>query len=230
MFLANYGDTLTDAPLDELVGLVPGGHGDRGAACRCARRTRSTSSTWTRTANVTALRDAAGGRSAHQWRRLPVPGRDLRLRWSPESDLVDEPFAALASQGALAAYPYDGFWVSLDTLKELEIAPAARGPATPRRGPSGGIADRPAPAPDRRSAGDLSARRAPRRKRRSSPSEPVGEPLADPRDPLEPGPLDLRHRQPDVPVGARELLGAAPRVPCRPRSPRTSAMRSPLTW
>jgi glucose-1-phosphate cytidylyltransferase len=27
----------------------------------------------------------------------------------------------LASQERLAAYPYDGFWMSLDTLKDLEV-------------------------------------------------------------------------------------------------------------
>ena len=34
---------------------------------------------------------------------------------------MDAPFAGLAAEGRLAAYPYDGFWVSLDTLKDLEV-------------------------------------------------------------------------------------------------------------
>ena len=36
-------------------------------------------------------------------------------------ELVDGPFAALASQGRLVAYPDEGFWVALDTLKDLEL-------------------------------------------------------------------------------------------------------------
>ena len=36
-------------------------------------------------------------------------------------DLVDEPFRRLGSEGRIRAIEYDGFWVSLDTLKELQL-------------------------------------------------------------------------------------------------------------
>jgi glucose-1-phosphate cytidylyltransferase len=39
-------------------------------------------------------------------------------------DLVGEPFAQLATKQQLAAYRHDGFWVALDTLKELDLLQA----------------------------------------------------------------------------------------------------------
>jgi glucose-1-phosphate cytidylyltransferase len=39
-------------------------------------------------------------------------------------DLVDEPFERLAAEGKLCAIPYDGFWISLDTLKDLQTLQA----------------------------------------------------------------------------------------------------------
>jgi glucose-1-phosphate cytidylyltransferase len=33
-------------------------------------------------------------------------------------DLIEEPFARLIERGELVAYPYDGFWAPLDTLKD----------------------------------------------------------------------------------------------------------------
>jgi glucose-1-phosphate cytidylyltransferase len=42
-------------------------------------------------------------------------------RLASAQDLVDAPFAALAGEGRLVAYPHDGFWVPLDTLKDLEL-------------------------------------------------------------------------------------------------------------
>jgi len=48
----------------------------------------------------------------------PAPRPD---RLGSGEDLVDSPFAGLAAEGKLAAYRYDGFWVSLDTLKDLEV-------------------------------------------------------------------------------------------------------------
>lgn len=33
---------------------------------------------------------------------------------------MDAPFASLAREGRLIGRPYDGYWISLDTLKEVE--------------------------------------------------------------------------------------------------------------
>ena len=36
-------------------------------------------------------------------------------------DLVEEPFHRLIDQGKLTAYPYEGFWAPMDTLKDRTI-------------------------------------------------------------------------------------------------------------
>ncbi|MDR3633131.1 MAG: hypothetical protein P4L84_04790, partial [Isosphaeraceae bacterium] len=119
IFLANYGDTLTDAPLDRLVERFRADSAT--AALLSVRPSYSFHVVSTDPdGRVTALRD--------------VEAADLRInggsylfrhgifdRLASGEDLVDAPLASLAAEGALAAYRYDGFWVSLDTLKDLEI-------------------------------------------------------------------------------------------------------------
>ena len=119
MFLANYGDTLTDAPLDELVDSF---RADTATAALLSVRPSYSFHVvdMDQGGRVTALRDVAGA-------DLHVNGGSYLFRagifdvLGSGGDLVDEPFAALASNERLAAYPYDGFWMSLDTLKDLEI-------------------------------------------------------------------------------------------------------------
>ncbi len=119
MFLANYGDTLTDAPLDQLVESF---RADTATAALLSVRPSYSFHVVDMDAagHVTALRDVAAA-------DLHVNGGSYIFRagifdaLASGGDLVDEPFAALASQEQLAAYPYDGFWMSLDTLKDLEI-------------------------------------------------------------------------------------------------------------
>jgi glucose-1-phosphate cytidylyltransferase len=64
-------------------------------------------------------------------------------------DLIEQPFARLIARRELVAYPYDGFWAPLDTLKDkhnLEALFESRGPSgtptisTPTRGRSAGSA------------------------------------------------------------------------------------------
>ena len=110
---------LTDAPLDELVDSF---RADTATAALLSVRPSYSFhvADMEPGGNVTALRDVAAA-------DLHINGGSYLFRagifdaLESGGDLVDEPFAALASQGALAAYPYDGFWMSLDTLKDLEI-------------------------------------------------------------------------------------------------------------
>ena len=63
-------------------------------------------------------------------------------------DLVEEPFQRLIEEGKLAAFPYDGFWAPMDTLKDKH---RARDASTSR---------------GRRPGGRPSARQTARRQRR----------------------------------------------------------------
>ena len=51
---------------------------------------------------------------------------------------MDEPFRRLGAEGRVRAIEYDGFWVSLDTLKELQLLRAGGD----RSGAVGAVADR----------------------------------------------------------------------------------------
>jgi glucose-1-phosphate cytidylyltransferase len=120
MFLANYGDTLTDAPLDQLVERF---RADTATAALLSVRPSYSYSFHlvdvTTDGRVSALRDVAAADLRINGGGYLFRAGILDLLDSGE-DLVDAPFATLAMQGRLAAYPYDGFWVSLDTLKDLE--------------------------------------------------------------------------------------------------------------
>ena len=119
MFLANYGDTLTDAPLDRMV-----------EAARMSGRIATLVSVRppysfhvvrsARDGVVTAISDTDGaGIRINGGGYVFRQGMFDRIRSG--EDIVDEPFARLAAEGELRAVPHDGFWVSLDTLKELNL-------------------------------------------------------------------------------------------------------------
>ena len=120
VFLANYGDTLTDAPLDELVDDFR--RHDAVAAMLAVKPTASYSFHVVKAdddGTVTGLDDFGatdmrinGGGYLFRRGILDVLDRG--------EDLVDAPFARLARDGSLMTYRHDGFWVSLDTLKDLE--------------------------------------------------------------------------------------------------------------
>jgi glucose-1-phosphate cytidylyltransferase len=122
IFLANYGDTLTDAPLDQLIEAFRASNAVAGLLS-----VRPSYSFHVVEAapdgRVTGLPDVAAA-------DLRVNGggylfrADIMDRLESGEDLVDAPFTALAAEGRLAAYRYDGFWVSLDTLKDLAVLQA----------------------------------------------------------------------------------------------------------
>jgi glucose-1-phosphate cytidylyltransferase len=128
MFLANYGDTLTDAPLDRLVedfsrtdatasflSVRPMGYGFTTVEMTAAGR-------------VTGLKDAT---EADLW----INGGYFMLRpgvfdvMRPGEELVEAPFSRLAAAGSLATVRHDGFWAPVDTLRDVQRreALAARG-------------------------------------------------------------------------------------------------------
>jgi glucose-1-phosphate cytidylyltransferase len=119
MFLANYGDTLTDAPLDQLVDEFRGT--DAVASFLAVRPTSYP---------FRVLRSGADDRveailhpgDADLW----INGGYFVLRrevfdvMEPGDELVDAPFSRLIAAGRLRAHRYEGFWGPLDTLRDLE--------------------------------------------------------------------------------------------------------------
>ncbi len=118
LFLANYGDTLTDAPLDQIV--------DEARASGATATLLSVRPPYsfhvvqsTPDGRVASVRDT-------ETAEVRINGGGYVMR--PEifdyldsgADLVDEPFERLAAEGQLMAREYDGFWISLDTLKDLQ--------------------------------------------------------------------------------------------------------------
>jgi glucose-1-phosphate cytidylyltransferase len=116
LFLANSGDVLTDAPLDELI----------------SRFAESSS-----VAQLLAVKPQDSfhvvSLSGEDQVTDLTPAADLSLRinggyfvmrqeifdyLAEGDDLVADTFAALARQGRLLAHRYDGFWAPMDTLKE----------------------------------------------------------------------------------------------------------------
>ncbi|MFI5261346.1 MAG: sugar phosphate nucleotidyltransferase [Candidatus Limnocylindrales bacterium] len=119
MFLANYGDTLTDAPLDRLIAdfagteatasflsVRPTGYGFHAVTIDPQGR-------------VTAFQDPT---RADIW----INGGYFILRpdvfeaMRPGEELVEAPFARLAAAGRLATLRYDGFWAPVDTLRDVQ--------------------------------------------------------------------------------------------------------------
>ncbi|HSK25561.1 MAG TPA: glucose-1-phosphate cytidylyltransferase [Jiangellales bacterium] len=116
VFLANYGDVLTDADLDESV--------DRLLASDAAVSLLAVppqasfhvvdvapDDRVTRVGPVTSMPVRING-------GYFVLRQDVFEVLGPGEDLVGDAFPRLAAAGRLLAVPYDGFWAPMDTLKE----------------------------------------------------------------------------------------------------------------
>jgi glucose-1-phosphate cytidylyltransferase len=113
LFLASYGDCLTDAPLNDFRSR------DAAAAFLAVRPSYTFHVVETDGERVERVRHV---RDADIW----INGGYFVLRpeifdaIGPGEDLVNEPFARLIEAGRLLAYRYDGFWMPMDTLKEMQ--------------------------------------------------------------------------------------------------------------
>jgi glucose-1-phosphate cytidylyltransferase len=117
VFLASYGDCLTDAPLDEFIEDFRAR--DAIAAFLSVRPSYSFHVVESDPQGaVTSIRHV-------QDTGIRINGGYFLLRdeifdyVGEEEDLVQEPFRRLVSAGRLLAYRYDGFWMPMDTLKEM---------------------------------------------------------------------------------------------------------------
>jgi glucose-1-phosphate cytidylyltransferase len=116
IFLANYGDTLTDAPIPEMVELLRGS--DATALFLSSHPTYSFHVASLDGPNrVVELQDVT---RAGLWINggYFVFRREIFDELRDGEDLVEEPFRRLIAGRKLLAYPYDGFWAPMDTLKE----------------------------------------------------------------------------------------------------------------
>ncbi len=119
MFLANYGDTLTDAPLDRIV-----------ADFSASDATATFVSVPPTVYPFHVLQSDGDGRV----RRLIAPGQaDLWINGGyftlrqevfdvmrPGEELVEAPFQRLIEAGRLHTTRYEGFWAPMDTLRDVE--------------------------------------------------------------------------------------------------------------
>jgi glucose-1-phosphate cytidylyltransferase len=118
MFLATYGDGLTDAPLDDMISTLESSGKTGQFICVRPRVEYHV---------VGAGEDGA----VHSVERLAeadvwINGGFFVFRpgifdvIGPSEDLVNEPFARLIERSDLRAYRYEGFWEPMDTIKDKQ--------------------------------------------------------------------------------------------------------------
>ena len=118
MFLANYADVLTDAPLDEFIEDFRQS-GKIAAFLRVRPNYTFHIVSTTDSSVVTSIRHV---HESDVW----INGGYFILRREifdyirPGEELVEEPFQRLVAEGQLVAYGYEGFWEPMDTLKEMQ--------------------------------------------------------------------------------------------------------------
>lgn len=116
-FLANYGDVLTDAPLDDMISRL---HSSDAVVSLLAVPAQASFHTLqVADGRVTGIRAAA---DSDLWVNggYFVCRQELFDHLGPGEDLVEEPFERLAKLGRLMAYPWNGFWVPMDTIKDRQ--------------------------------------------------------------------------------------------------------------
>ena len=118
LFLATYGDGLTDAPLDDMIATLDG-----------SGKTALFLSVRPRVEYHLVNADDSGLVTSVEH----LPQSDVRINGGffvfrreifdvlePGEDLVNEPFARLIERQELLAYPYEGFWEPMDTMKDKQ--------------------------------------------------------------------------------------------------------------
>jgi glucose-1-phosphate cytidylyltransferase len=117
-FLANYADGLTDLPLDRMVDFVKA----RGATAGCLATKPPTSFhalNIDSDSKITRIDDLKESGVRLNGGYFVLRG-DVFDAMRPGEELVYEPFARLSQRGELIAYPYDGFWMTMDTFKDKQ--------------------------------------------------------------------------------------------------------------
>jgi len=119
MFLANYGDVLTDAPLPKLIAELA--DSDAVALFLCAPPTHTFHIVaFDPGHRVEAISDVT---KSGMWINggYFVLRREIFDYLGGHLDLVDDAIPALVEEKRVLAYPYDGFWAPMDTLKDKQM-------------------------------------------------------------------------------------------------------------
>jgi len=118
IFLATYGDGLTDAPLGEVVDTLSAS--DKGGLMMCVRPAAQfhiVSFEGDRIAGIRAAADAGlwlnGGFFAFR--------QEVFDYLRPGEDLVDHALNRMIAEDRVLPYLYDGFWAPMDTLKDKQL-------------------------------------------------------------------------------------------------------------
>ncbi|MGB3829249.1 MAG: sugar phosphate nucleotidyltransferase [Ornithinimicrobium sp.] len=116
VFLANYADVLTDAPLDDML--------EHFAATDAVASLLAVPPQ----SSFHVVHNGPDGRVAHIQSVADLPlrenggyfvfRRELLSHLDPGADLVGDTLTALAAAGKVTSYAYDGFWLPADTVKE----------------------------------------------------------------------------------------------------------------
>jgi glucose-1-phosphate cytidylyltransferase len=119
MFLANYGDVLTDAPLPDLVKSFR-----RSGKLAAFLAVRPTSYTFhlVRFEGRHQVRSVQEVKNADLWLNggYFMFRREVLDEIGPGEDLVPDVFPRLIERDQVLGYRYDGFWAPMDTLRDLQ--------------------------------------------------------------------------------------------------------------
>lgn len=118
IFLANYADTLTDAPLPAFIDAFT--TSDYVAAFVAVRpRYTFHVAQLAEDGRVTGIQHIRESDTRINGGNF-ILRREIFDQIRPGEDLVDEPFHRLIEKGALIGYRYDGFWAPMDTLQDKQ--------------------------------------------------------------------------------------------------------------
>ncbi len=115
-FLANYADGLSDLPLDQLIDDFR-----RRAVVASFATVTSPLSFHTVSTDANGIVTSVGTMKGSRFR---IDGgffafrREILDYIKDGEELVEQPFERLIARRALAAWPHDGFWQAMDTLKD----------------------------------------------------------------------------------------------------------------
>ena len=118
LFLATYGDAVTDAPLPQPARELPRAQQDRRVpVCEAEELLVPHGRPFGRAAR-SRDRGRHAVRASGSTEGSSSSGREIFDYIEEGEELVEEPFGRLIEREQLIAYPYEGFWAPMDTLKD----------------------------------------------------------------------------------------------------------------